>query len=279
MKMRHTFDRLIILDYSGTLSLEATAFARPERLLEELKISGLWELGVRTPGLFWERVVNPTWEAGSTTPVGYRELLRREVERLFPERNRSVRQDRIRQAASRFVDRYLEHSRMDDVWRPLLQALSEKASAVLVVATDHYAEATGAIIRFLQDWQIPAMPVTGPAAEGAPGRVLVANSADLGAHKADRRFWEAIHDRLRPSRPLRVLLVDDFGANEQEGDAYAARDQVEKRRRQIVALLGDVFGGGVQEFFFRLEPEAPPSLKARRVDEFSRAVDRFLEGD
>lgn len=275
--MRHASDRLIIFDYSGTLSLEAPAFARPERLLRELEISGLWELGVWTPGLFWERVVNPTWEEGSTTPVGYREILRREVERLFPEGDRSSRRDRIPQAASRFVDRYLESSRMDDVWRPLLQALSEKASAVLVVATDHYAEATGAIIGFLQDWQIPAMPVTGPSAGGAPGRVLVANSADLGAHKADRRFWEAIRDRLRPSRPLRVLLVDDFGANEQEGDAYAARDQVEKRRRQTVALLGEVFGGGVQDIFFRLGPEAAPSLKARRVEEVSRAIDRFLE--
>ncbi len=276
--MRRAFDRLIIFDYSGTLSLEAPAFARPERLLRELEISGLHDLGIRTPGLFWGRVVNPTWEEGSTTTVGYREILRREVERLFPERVRSARQDWIRQAASRFVDHYLEHSRMDDVWRPLLQALSEKASAVLVVATDHYAEATGAIIGFLQDWQIPAIPVTEPAAGEAPGRVLVANSADLGAHKADRRFWEAIRDRLRPSRPLHVLLVDDFGANEQEGDAYAARDQVENRTRQTVALLGDVFGGGVQDFFFRLGPAAAPSLKARRVEEVSRAVDRFLEG-
>ena len=113
--MRHAFDRLIIFDYSGTLSLEAPAFARPERLLRELEISGLHDLGIRTPGLFWERVVNPTWEEGSTTTVGYREILRREVERLFPERVRSARQDWIRQAASRFVDHYLEHSRMD--WR------------------------------------------------------------------------------------------------------------------------------------------------------------------
>ena len=39
--MRRAFDRLIIFDYSGTLSLEAPAFARPERLLRELEISGL----------------------------------------------------------------------------------------------------------------------------------------------------------------------------------------------------------------------------------------------
>ncbi len=276
--MCHAFDRMVVFDYSGTLSLEAPAFARTDPLLEELKISGLHELGIRTTGLFWERVVNPTWEEGSTTAVGYREILRREVERLFPESDRSARRDRIQRAASRFVDRYLEHSRMDEAWRPLLRALSEKAAAFLVVATDHYAEATGAIVGFLRDWQIPAMPVTEPAAGVIPGPVLVANSADLGAHKADRRFWEAIRDRLRPSLPLHVLLVDDFGANEQEGDDYAGRGKVETRRRQTVALLGEVFGGGVQDYFFRLGPGADPSSKARCMDEVSRIIGRFFDG-
>lgn len=276
--MKHSSGKLIIFDYSGTLSLEAPAFARPERLLEELKISGLWELGVRTPDLFWERVVNPTWQEGSTTPAGYRQIICRQVGRLFPRAGAPPADDPVLQAASRFVDRYLDHSRMDEGWRPLLRALSGQAVSGLVIATDHYAEATGAILKFLQAWQIPAVPVT-EAFEGArPGPVLVANSADLGAHKEDRRFWEAIRDRLSPDHPGQVLLIDDFGANEQEGDAYAGRGKVEKRRQRTVALLKNVFGGDVRDFFFRLGPGAAPSLKARRMDEVSRIIGRFLDG-
>jgi hypothetical protein len=274
--MKQASDRLIIFDHSGTLSPGGAEFARPERLLEELKISGLHELGIETPELFWEHVVNPTWEEGSTTPIGYKKIICRQVARLFPGTGASPSEDRVLRAVSLFVDRYLEHSRIDEAWRPLLQTLSRRASAGLVIATDHYAEATGAILEFLRVWQIPAVSVT--ASSGQNGPVLVANSADLGVHKADRRFWEAVRNRLSPAHPGKVLLVDDFGANEQESDAYAGLQRVEKRRRQTVALLKDVFGGDVQDIFFRLGPMADPPLKARRMEEVSRIIGRFLEG-
>ena len=275
--MNQASDRLILFDYSGTLSLEAPAFAHPERLRKELEISGLHALGIQTPEIFWERVVNPTWEEGSTTPAGYRQIIRRQVERLSPQAGLPSADDEALRAASRFVDRYLEHSRPDEGWQPLLQALSGQA-AVVAIVTDHYAEATGAILKHLRAWRIPAAPVKEASTGGAPGTVLVANSADLGAHKADRRFWEAIRGRLPAGRPVRVLLIDDFGANEQEGDAYADRGKVEQRRRQTATLLKEVFGGNVQDFFFRLRADAGHLLKARRIEEVSRVVGRFLEG-
>jgi len=152
-------DQLIIFDYSGTLSFEAAAFAKPENLQEELKKSGLWDLGIQTPNLFWEQVVNPTWQEGSTTPIGYKKIIDQQVKRLFPQISSTLSDDRIFQAVSLFVDRYLEHSRMDARWRPLLQSLSRKVGLCLVIATDHYAEATGAILNFLQAWDIPAQPL------------------------------------------------------------------------------------------------------------------------
>jgi len=46
--------------------------------------------------------------------------------------------------------------------------------------------------------------------------MIVANSADLGVHKADRRFWEILRKRLELDRLRHILLIDDFGVNEQE---------------------------------------------------------------
>ena len=55
--------KLIIFDYSGTLSLESTLFGRPDYLMKQLKESGLMDLGVTSPTIFWEQIVNPTWAA------------------------------------------------------------------------------------------------------------------------------------------------------------------------------------------------------------------------
>ncbi len=278
MTVPRTFpDQLIIFDYSGTLSFEAAAFAKPENLQEELKKSGLWDLGIQTPNLFWEQIVNPTWQEGSTTPIGYKKIIDQQVKRLFPQISSTLSDDRIFQAASLFVDRYLEHSRMDARWRPLLQSLSRKAGLCLVIATDHYAEATGAILHFLRTWEIPATPLAASPDTILPGRMIVANSADLGVHKADRRFWEILRKRLELDRLRHILLIDDFGVNEQKDDLYADLQKVEKRRQQTIALLKAVFPADVQDFFFRLDPGADPSLRDRLIDEASRFIDRFLQ--
>ena len=278
MTVPRTFpDQLIIFDYSGTLSFEAAAFAKPENLQEELKKSGLWDLGIQTPNLFWEQIVNPAWQEGSTTPIGYKKIIDQQVKRLFPQISSTLSDDRIFQAASLFVDRYLEHSRIDARWRPLLQSLSRKAGLCLVIATDHYAEATGAILHFLRTWEIPATILATSPDTILPGRMIVANSADLGVHKADRRFWEILRKRLELDRLRHILLIDDFGVNEQKDDLYADLQKVEKRRQQMVSLLAAVFGGEIQDFFFRLGPGADPSLRDQLIDEASRLIDRFLE--
>ena len=278
MTVPRTFpDKLIIFDYSGTLSFEAAAFAKPENLQEELKKSGLWDLGIQTPNLFWKQIVNPTWQEGSTTPIGYKKIIDQQVKRLFPQISSTLSADRIFQAASLFVDRYLEHSRMDARWRPLLQSLSRKVGLCLVIATDHYAEATGAILHFLRTWEIPATPLAASPDTILPGRMIVANSADLGVHKADRRFWEILRKRLELDRLRHILLIDDFGVNEQKDDLYADLQKVEKRRQQTITLLKAVFPADVQDFFFTIKLDVPLSSPDQLMDEASRVIDRFLD--
>ena len=270
-------DKLIIFDYSGTLSFEAAAFAKPENLQEELKKSGLWDLGIQTPNLFWEQVVNPTWQEGSTTPIGYKKIIDQQVKRLFPQISSTFSDDRIFQAASLFVDRYLEHSRIDARWRPLLVRLSGRPSVCPVIATDHYAEATDAILNFLHTWDIPAQPLKVSSGVISVGAVVVANSADLGVHKADRRFWEILRKRLELDRLRHILLIDDFGVNEQIDDLYADLQKVEKRRQQTIALLKAVFPADVQDFFFAIKLDSPLASPDQLMDEASRVIDRFLD--
>ena len=81
--------KLIIFDYSGTLSLESTMFGRPDYLMKQLRESGLADLGVTSPDIFWKEIVNPTWVEGSTTQVGYKKIIEDRISAIL-DRNMSV---------------------------------------------------------------------------------------------------------------------------------------------------------------------------------------------
>ncbi len=63
-------EKVVIFDWSGTLSPEAVRFAEDENLKRELERSGLASLGMATSETFWNEIVNPTWEEGSTIAAG-----------------------------------------------------------------------------------------------------------------------------------------------------------------------------------------------------------------
>ena len=149
-------EKMVIFDWSGTLSPEAVRFAEDENLKRELERSGLASLGIVTPENFWNEIVNPTWEEGSTTPVGYTEMIVRRIRAAF---SPAVPDDRIRASAARFVDSYLTNSPIDGRWRPVLQQLGKNPSVVTIIATDHYAEATGYIVRYLGEMGAHARPL------------------------------------------------------------------------------------------------------------------------
>ena len=301
---------LVIFDYSGTLSLEAPRFGRPANLVRALAESGLFSLGVTTPEIFWEEIVGPTWIEGSTTAIGYKRIMAERIAALGLAPGATGAE--ITAAASRFVDRYLDHSRMDPHWRPLLEKLTGYPGAAVVIATDHYAEATETIIRYLHSWDIPARK-TGEEAEprfpAGNGRrslfgqrhtttdekggtapdssvknrepsplfpFFVANSADIGFWKADRRFWEVLKSRFSLETVRSVLIIDDFGFNEEQGDSYGEWARIGARQEKTFTVLGEVFQAGVEVIPFFLKGREREDAPALRIAETGGRIGRFL---
>ena len=258
-------DKLIIFDYSGTLSLEMAEFARPDNLMRQLKSSGLFALGVDSAALFWG-IVNATWTKGSTTGLRYKKVMRERILELFPEIAGS-RQPEVSSAVSNFADAYLEHSRIDEHWRPVFEILSSDKSVQVIIATDHYAEATDAIIVQLAQWDLQAMAVTG----NCPSNIIVANSADIGVHKDRQQFWRVIKDALQ-QKYRRILLIDDFGHNEQQGDAYCNVNKVDKRQKKTVKMLREVFAAEVESIPFAVKDGRTVKL----IAETSAIIEQFL---
>ncbi|MBW2557670.1 MAG: hypothetical protein JRD69_02330 [Deltaproteobacteria bacterium] len=211
------FEKLVIFDYSGTLSLDAVRFAEGDNLTGELEQSGLVGLGIADPETFWEEIVNPTWEEGSSTAIGYREVIFRRIKEVFFP---AVSDEEIRLSAARFVDSYLAHSPIDDRWHSILQKLSGDPSVVTVIATDHYAEATDYIVGFLKEMGIGTISLKEVSGATVSPGFVVANSADMGAYKVDPAFWEMVRTGLKLGAIKSVLIVDDFGINEEAGDSY-----------------------------------------------------------
>jgi len=319
-------EKLVIFDYSGTLSLEAPRFARPGNLLSALAESGLAKLGVATPEAFWGEIVGPTWIEGSTTATGYRRVMAQRIEArgFAPDATR----EEIAAATSRFVERYLDHSRIDPLWRPLLENLAGNRGAYVVIATDHYAEATEAIVRHLGSWEILAQKADQWAESSAhtgdgsgtplgPGRgnggaksvmpqgsrevsshfagkgettpnssvktrelapFFIANSADIGFWKTDRRFWETVRLQLAITAIRSVLIIDDFGFNEEQADSYGKRARVEARQKETAASLQDIFQTSITviPFFLKSEERDRKEAGAQRIAETVRQIDRFL---
>jgi hypothetical protein len=275
--MRVAEEKLVIFDYSGTLSLEAPRFARSENLLEAFSASGLAALGVATPEVFWGRIVGPTWTEGSTTTIGYKRILAERIESLGHATRATIAE--MAEAASRFVDLYLAHSPIDPLWRPLLERLAGNPAAAVLIATDHYAEATEAIIHCLRSWNIPAQKAQQGADPFPPFPFLIANSADIGFWKEDRRFWEVLKLQLRPETIRSLLFIDDFGFNEEAGDCYGRRVRVAARQAKTLAILREAFHAEMEVITFFLDAEARDRQEALtgQIAETVRRIDLFLE--
>jgi len=273
-------DRLILFDYSGTLSLQAVLFGQGDSLRSALEHSGLARLGI-TPTLFWEEIVNPTWEEGSTTQVGYRQVMvRRLLEGAAFQNSGKERWSvpDLQRAVADFVNSYLASSCMEESWRPLLRKLPQRKDVCAVIVTDHYADATSAIVRYLAEWNIPALPAEKAFGFPRPAAIIVANSADLGAHKISSRFWQPLKSGLQLQDLEGILLIDDFGYNEQEGDAYSEREAVAIRQVETARLLQEVFQVAPCIFPFFLEREKGSESYGRLMIQAALVMDQFLDG-
>jgi hypothetical protein len=269
---------LIIFDYSGTLSLEAPLFAGPDTLMNQLEESGLKAFGIDSPHIFWEEIVNPTWMEGSTTALGYKTVLQnRIIAHLLPDLSDLLRV-RLADAAAAFVDRYLSRSRIDPRWAPLLRKINTSPDVQAVIATDHYAEATGYIIKFLSDWQIASASAMDASMHSHSSSFIIANSADMGFHKADPRFWQTLKTNLRLDAIHQILIIDDFGYNEQGADHYREGRKVEARMEGTVMTLKTVFSAAVQIFpmIIGTDTYTRDGLSGNLIDAASAVIDRVL---
>ncbi len=269
---------MIIFDYSGTLSLEAPLFAGPDSLMKHIEETGLRNFGIDSPHVFWDKIVNPTWVEGSTTAAGYKKVLfDRIVATLHPDLSIPLR-TRLADAVAAFVDRYLSRSRIDARWEPVLCRINAAPSVRAVIATDHYAEATGAIIKFLGDWQIKAVTATVAASNPQAASFVVANSADMGVHKADPQFWQIIKANLPLNAIGQILIIDDFGYNEQDADGYGDRHKVPERMKTTITTLETVFSAAIEVFPVMIGTD----VRRRDVrlenffEEVTAVIDRFL---
>lgn len=284
-----TRDRLIIIDYSGTLSSGAVLFGRPEFLMDQIKKSGLQSLGVTGPDIFWNDIVNPTWQEGSTSSTGYRNLMTQRVKGIVNRSDLSASDMEIINAVSRFVDSYFTHSRIDMRWGPLLRKLTDNPSVLSLIATDHYAEATEYIVQFLREFQIQGKSAVEVFHDDEFTLFVVANSADLGVHKDNRRFWEVLKSNLKMDTIRRILLIDDFGYNESSGSRYSRVDAIMVRKQNIVSILEEVFLVPVETYPFilnvdgRVITDFPPVERERLYDELftktASIIDDFMAPD
>jgi hypothetical protein len=230
---------LVIFDYSGTLSLGAAAFGRPGTLQRHLESSGLAGLGFDTPARYWRGLVAATWENASTSGEGFKSIAARRIQELA---GPATEPAEIRSALDRFVDAYMHHSRIASTWQPLLADIQVDAGTLGLVATDHYAEATAALREHLAVLGIDAVSAVQAAGIDPHKMFLIANSADIGCAKADPRFWLNLRQTCL-SRPLsKVVLVDDFGSNEQDQSGYADTARIAARIEATRQSLADVFG-------------------------------------
>ena len=219
---------------------------------------------------------------GSTTAVGYAALMADRINmRRAGKSGTRAGEDAARAAAALFVSRYLAYSVIDPRWETLLARLTTAWPATMaMVATDHYAEATHAVIGHLEDRR-----VRGAALRDMKGRervMAVANSADLGAHKAEPLFWETVGQELRLRAVRRILIVDDWGANEQAADAYGMADLIARRRANTLAMLEEVFRAPVMAVDFTFGgPDAaalPKQDVGVLIERTASAVTAFLAG-
>jgi len=273
---------LLVLDFSGVLSLEAVCFGMPDRLDQALRHSGLWELGV-DGARYWNDVVKPTWDVGSTTRTPYAYLV---AQRVHPSH---VAFDDALRRAEQFVQAYMHASVIDPVWRALFDALRSANSVAPLIATDHYAEATAHIAQQIaaMGWRAAALQTdaagqvvidgSAPAAF-PPHTVALANSADLGAHKERALFWSRVRAGLA-IEPDQILVIDDFGANEHLFDFYADPARVTRRQAQTLAAISSAFGAPTHTLPFIIERPFPDleALHAMYRAQAEQTIRRVME--
>ncbi len=260
---------LVIFDYSGTLSLGAVEFGKPDNLERHLEESGLASMGINTAGRYWHDVVNPSWAEASTSNAGFRSVAAGCIRALeLP----GATPRTIKTTVSKFMGAYMRHSHIAEKWRPLMEEIQTRPDTVGLIATDHYAEATPAIRSHLSALGIASIPATGEKTLADKAAFIVANSADIGCLKADSQFWLHLKKTCLPTPINKVVLVDDFGSNEPDQNGYAENRSIANRITTTRQALGEVFRLKPQVVHFRIGQDTD-----RTITTTIKTVREFLQ--
>ncbi len=198
---------LVIIDYSGTLSLKAPLFGREEFLIAELKKTGFSEFGIKTGADFWDQIINPTWETASTSSIGYSQSISERLCKIRQIHLGSESEATIQKAARRLIDDYYAYATIAPEWANLFKDLQKCPEVMVTVATDHYSETTAHIIRQLESLGTAGCSALQIASNSA---VKVANSADMGFPKGQKRFWERLKAVHRPGHNIKCYRFGGF---------------------------------------------------------------------
>jgi hypothetical protein len=96
--------------------------------------------------------------------------------------------------------------------------------------------------------------------------VLVTTSANLGYHKETPDFWEKLKQRFNLEGLSQIVIIDDFGFNEQSFDPYADQQKVMDRMQRTVDMLVEVFGANTEAFPFFLRHKETRSREKLKDD-------------
>lgn len=277
MSARSVEITLVILDYSGTLSMEAVRFGEPENLKRALKESGLWNLGINNLEFFWKKIINPTWQKGSTTQKGYANIITESLKKIrfgSTEIDEEMN-EQIYKSAELFTQKYFDGSKFQPEWEKLLNKITNNSQTCVVMATDNYAEATHHIKNELKKLGVESRTVSEAESKSEiTSLAWIANSADLGTHKNKPEFWTKVKTVLLLNDVSNILIIDDFGVNEVAGDIYSTREKVEKRKSQTTQLLEDVFNITPKIFTFDLRAKMNRSAFNTLIDEAVEFIEK-----
>lgn len=216
---------LIIFDYSGTLSISMAQFSETTRLIRTLNKSGLAKYKINSPEVYWEEIVWKTWGHASITSKHYSQYIFEQLLRL----NYNSNQNYINQleiSAKNFVNSYLSFAKIENKWKMLLQKLANTPEIILLIATDNYFEFSKKIISEFENIQLPATCISNDFnfSKIKYKQILIANSAEIGYTKSQFKFWMFIKNKISEIYDLanlqNILLIDDFGENENSADVY-----------------------------------------------------------
>lgn len=188
----------VILDYSGTICTEAPRLAIPERLDKALEKSGLKDMGLDVFS-YWSKVVFPFWEQAKTGKLSLADCIKKALAEGVNHRS-SV-------CAQRFVSIFMSKLFPHKEWVDVLKRFIEKSIKV-IIATEHYQEATEAIQTHLIENSILS------AIYPHKAQCTIVCSASVGYGKKEREFWDAVKDAAGKSE--RIIYADDFNLNEAE---------------------------------------------------------------